>query len=316
MIRRILAILWAMLIVFTLASCSTVKKEYQVDLIVKSTNSDFWDSVYDGAKAAGAKYNINLRFLGPDEEKNYRNQVRIIEQSVTRKPDAIILAAADYAMMAEPMESVVDAGIPVIMLDSAVDSDRWKSFVSTDNIKAGAVLAAEVAERVKTSDAKIGVVSFVKNSSPSKERYAGFTDYITQNTDMSIVNTVYCDSDIDLAKELTLEMIKNYPDMTVIAGLNAQAATGAARALAELGREDVFLAAIDCTVEQAEYMEENILKVAVLQNPYLMGYFSVQATYKILKNERVERNIDTAVCVVDKENMFSEEVQQLIFPFY
>lgn len=316
MVRRITATLMTVLLVIVLVSCSTVKKEYQVDLIVKSTDSDFWGSVYDGAKAAGAKYNINLRFLGPDEEKNYRNQVRIIEQSAARKPDAIILAAADYSIMTKPMENAVDAGIPVIMLDSAVDSDRWKSFVSTDNTNAGAVLAAEVAKRIDKSDAKIGVISFVKNSSPSQERYSGFTNYITQNTRMSIARTVYCDSDIDLARKLTLEMIKNSPDITVIVGLNAQAATGAARALAELGRKDIFLAAIDCTVEQAAYMEQDILKVAVLQNPYLMGYFSVQTTYKVLKKEPVEKNIATDVCVVDKENMFSEEVQQLIFPFY
>lgn len=71
-----------------------------------------------------------------------------------------------------------------------------------------------------------------------------------------------------------------------------------------------------CTVEEADYMEQGILDVAVLQNPYLMGYFSVETAYNVLTGKRVERNIHTEVYVIDKENMFSEEYQRLIFPFY
>lgn len=313
--NRICYILLILAMILNLFSCTSTKKNYNVDLIVKSTDSEFWISVYDGAKAAGSKYNIDLRFLGPTVEKDYRNQVSIIKQSTLHKPDAIILAAGDYYMMAEPMMMAVDAKIPVILVDSAVDSDQWISFVSTDNYEAGRALAQEIEKRVGGT-AKIGVVSFVKNASPSLERTTGFNDYISENTNMKIVETVYCDSNIDKAEQLTKELVKNHPTIRVIAGLNAQSATGAARALADLERSDIFLAGIDCTVEEADYMEQEILDVAVLQNPYLMGYFSVETAYKVLKGKSVERNIRTAVCVVDKDNMFFEEFQRLIFPFY
>ncbi|HHV98632.1 MAG TPA: substrate-binding domain-containing protein [Clostridiaceae bacterium] len=313
--NRIFYILLIVTMILNFSSCTSSKKIYNVDLIVKSTNSEFWNSVYDGAKAAGATYNINLRFLGPTMEKYYRNQVNIIKQSIQQKTDAIILAAGDYYMMAEPIKMAADAKIPVILVDSAVDSDQWISFISTDNYEAGRVLAQEIEKRVG-GNAEIGVISFVKNASPSLERTTGFSEYINEYTDMKIVETVYCDSYIDKAEQLTRELLKNHPTIRVIAGLNAQSATGAARALANLQRSDIFLAGIDCTVEEAEYMELGILDVAVLQNPYLMGYFSVETAYKVLKGKKVERNIRTAVYVVDKDNMFSEEIQRLIFPFY
>jgi ribose transport system substrate-binding protein len=313
--KRMHAVLLILIILAGFSSCTSVKKSYKVDLIVKSTSSEFWESVNDGAKAASSNYNIDLRFMGPTKEKDYPLQVSIIEQSILHKQDAIILAAGDFNMMAEPVRMAVDAGIPVILVDSGLNSDKWTSFVSTDNQEAGRVLAQEIEKRVGGA-AEIGVISFVKNSSPSLERTAGFTGYIEEKTSMKIVETVYCDSNIDKAKQLAIELLQNHPDMQVIAGLNAQSATGAARALEELDRGDIFLAGIDCTVEEADYMEQEILDVAVLQNPYLMGYFSVEAAYRVLKGERVERNIRTAVYVVDKENMFSEEYQRLIFPFY
>lgn len=313
--KRISAVLFILLILASLAACTSVKKTYKVDLIVKSTSSEFWESVYDGAKAAGAKYNIDLRFLGPTVEKDYQLQVSIIKQSILHEQDAIILAAGDFQMMAEPVGMAVDAGIPVILVDSGVDSDKWTSFVSTDNQEAGKVLAQEIEKRVGGT-AEIGVISFVKNSSPSLERTAGFSGYIESETDMKIVETVYCDSNIDKAKQLTKELLAVHPDIRVIAGLNAQSATGAARTLDELDRSDIFLAGIDCTVKEADFMEQGILDVAVLQNPYLMGYYSVEAAWQVLKGNRVEKNIRTDVYVVDKENMFSEEYQRLIFPFY
>ncbi len=313
--KRIYIILLILSILTCFTSCAAGKKNYEVDLIVKSTSSEFWGSVFDGAKAAGSKYNIDLHFLGPTVEKDYAHQVSIIEQSILHEVDAIILAAGDYQMMAEPVSAAVDARIPVILVDSGVNSELWTTFVATDNQEAGRVLAQEIEKRVGGT-AEIGVISFVKNSSPSLERTAGFNDYIIEKTKMKIVKTLYCDSSIDKAKQLTEELLKAHPEIKVIAGLNAQSATGAARALEQLGRSDVFLAGIDCTVEQADYMEQDILDVVILQNPYLMGYFSVEATYQVLKGERVERNIRTAVYVVDKENMFSEEYQRLIFPFY
>lgn len=312
--NKICLVFLILVIILNLCSCTTAKKSFNVDLIVKSTDSEFWASVYDGAKAAGAKYNIDLRFLGPTKEKDYQNQVSIIKQSIVRQPDAIILAAGDYYIMAEPMEMAVKAKIPVILVDSGVNSDKWTSFVSTDNYKAGEVLAQEIEKRVGGT-AEIGVISFVKNSLPSLERTAGFSDYISEKTNMKIVETVYCDSNIEKSEQLTKEMI-DHPTIKVIAGLNAQSATGAARALEALERSDIFLAGIDCTVEEADYMEQGIIDVAVLQNPYLMGYFSVETAYNVLMKKRVERNIRTEVYVVDKDNMFSEEYQRLIFPFY
>jgi len=314
--RRVICFgLLVLLIVVSLSSCTAIKKTYSVDLIVKTTNSEFWASVYDGAKAAGAEYNIDLRFLGPSKEEDHHVQVSIIKQSIQQNPDAIILAASDYHLIAEPVEIAVESKIPVILVDSGVNSDKWTSFVSTDNYKAGEVLAQEIEKRVGGS-AEIVVISFVKNSLPSLERTAGFSDYINDKTEMKIVEIVYCDSDIDKAEQLTVEILQKYPEVQVIAGLNAQSATGAARALEKLERSDIFLAGIDCTVEEADYMEQGILDVAVLQNPYLMGYFSVETAYNVLTGKRVERNIHTEVYVIDKENMFSEEYQRLIFPFY
>lgn len=312
--KRMLACTLTVILLISLCSCSTPKRTYTVALITKSVDSDFWKSVYNGAAAAGSNYNIEIRFMGPKEEKDYRQQVSYIEQAIQEKPDAIVLAAGDFNLMAKPMEEAVKSGIPVILVDSSVNSQKWLSSVSTNNYQAGQTLAKEMTKRLP-KNAKIGVISFVKNSSPSIERERGFQNYIQASSTLKIVDKVYCDSDFDIANKQTKEMLQSHPEIAAFAGLNAQSATGAARALTEMERKDVFLGAIDCTLEEADYMDRGILNVVVLQNPYMMGYYSIETVYKALNKKSYERNVYTDVCVVDKTNMFDKQNEQLIFPF-
>ena len=297
-----------------LSGCNTKNSDYSIELIVKGAATEFWLSVYEGAKAAAIIYETDLTYFGPEEEKDYEEQVKILEESIVRKPSAIMLAAGEFNLMAEPMEQAISAGIPVIMVDSAINSDKWISFVSTDNVEAGNRLAAELLKRVNKPGA-IGVISFVQAAYPSADRETGFLSGM-EGSGYKILDTVFCDSNIDTAKALAEDMIDRYPELVAIAGLNAQSATGAARAIEALERSDIILVGIDCTVEEANYMEAGILDVAILQNPFMMGYYAVETTIKHLSGKRVEKNIRTDTYVVDRFNLFSEQNQQLIFPFH
>ncbi len=312
--KRMAAVVTALALILSLCSCSPAKKTYKVDLIIKSVDSDFWKSVYEGALAAGGKYNLDINFMGPKEEKDYRQQVGYLEQAIRNRPDAIVLAAGDYNGMSGPMERAVASGIPVILIDSSVSSRKWVASISTDNYNAGKTLAQEMVRRLPQYT-KIGVIGFVKNASPGIEREKGFVEYIKNSSTLKIVDTVYCDSNFDIAQGQTEQMLRDHPEITALAGLNAQSATGAARALDALKNDKVFLGGIDCTVEEADYMDRGILSVAVLQNPYMMGYYSMETVSKVLNKKPYERNFYTEVCVVDKNNMFSKQNEQLIFPF-
>ncbi|WP_195984498.1 substrate-binding domain-containing protein [Clostridium sp. D33t1_170424_F3] len=312
--RLLRAALLAAVLLLLLCACSARPAEYEVDLIIKSTESEYWQSVYAGAQAAAGTYRVRVNFMGPKEEKDYRDQRAFIEGAVERGPDAVILAAGDFSLMAEPMEHVTGAGIPVVLIDSFVNSDQWKASVSTDNYEAGRILAEEMAARLPEGG-KIGVIGFVQNASPGIEREKGFRDYMEKQSGFTVETVLYCDSNVDTAAAQTRQILETFPDVAAIAGLNAQSATGAARALDQADRADIFLGGIDCMVEEAAYVEKGILDVAVLQNPYMMGYYSVETAYQILTGKPYEKSVYTDVTVVDRDNLFSREHQQLIFPF-
>ncbi len=289
-------------------------KKYTFDLIVKEADMDFWRSVNQGAQAAASTYNVNVSMIGPAIEKDYSQQVSLLESSIARKPDAIILAAADYNLLAKPVQEAIDKGIPVIMVDSDVDNPNTVAYVGTDNVNLGTQLAKQMQKRLDQTSGEVGIVSFVKESYPAVQRESGFRSILGTDRRFTLLDTAYGDSDVQKTEYQTAVMVAQHPKLAAIASLNAQSSEGAAQALSKLGRKDIPLFAIDCTPEEAMYMEDGILKLAILQNPYQMGYYGVETACRRLKGEKVN-NRYTDIYSVDITTLFSDRYQQLVFPF-
>lgn len=312
--KRWVALLLTAALCVSFTSCllqTGSSKPFTIDLIVKGTDADFWRSVNDGAQEAAGFYGATVRMYGPETEKFYMDQIGVVEKSIARRPDAIVLAAADYTLLAQPVQQAVDAGIPVVMVDSDVDNQNTVAYVGTDNDQLGRRLARELCEHV--SGGEVGIVSFVQDSYPAVQRESGFRSAMEKNGQFTLFDTVYCESDADKAAELTTAMVKQNPQLCAVVALNAQSAEGAARALSELG-SSIPVFAIDCTPVEAMYMEEGIVSVALLQNPYQMGYYSIEAACKHLRGEAVG-DVSTGIYAVDSNTLFDDLYQQLIFPF-
>lgn len=298
---------------FIVDGCSVTKNEHRVDLVVKSTESEYWQSLYKGATAAADKYGIELTFSGPKEEADYKEQVKIFNNRLASKPDAIILAAGDYYMMSEPVHK---AEIPVLLVDSLVKEDNVVSLITTDNYNVGIALAKEVMNRYG-KEGKVGVISYVKNTSTAMDREKGFVDTIISESNLELYDTLYCEANIDQAMRQTISFLNKNSDIDIMVGLNAQSTIGIARAVEKLNEKNknLFVVGVDCVVEEADFIEKGIIQVCILQNPYMMGYYSVENAYKIMEGKKVDKEVYVDTYIVDKNSLFNKEIQELIFPF-
>lgn len=75
MYNKIKKIFIVIAMVFTLVGCNGVSHKIKVAVIVKSTTSQFFKSVFSGAKAASKEYNLELTFNGPENEEDYLTQI-------------------------------------------------------------------------------------------------------------------------------------------------------------------------------------------------------------------------------------------------
>lgn len=277
-------------------------------------NNGFWLSVMEGADLAASEYGIELSIRGPEAEEDYDTQNQIIYEAIGEKPDAIVLAAADYNETNEAAKKIKESGIKLILIDSKVKDDVADTVIATDNYQAGIRMGA-VMKQLLGEDEKIGIISHVKGTSTAIDRENGIRMGLTDDKD-KIIEVAYCDSDSGKAEELTKKMLTKYPDITVIAGLNQYASVGAGNAVKKLGLEDqVKIIGFDNSREQIKYLEEGIYEAIVIQKSFNMGYLGVESAVKLLKGEKVSREIDSGSALITKENMYSSLNQKLLFPF-
>ena len=134
------AFLLAVLLWLLLSSCgadTSATPQHTVTLVAKSTQTEFWLSVFAGAEAAATEYNLQLTIVGPETEEDYESQNTMVAQAVEDGAEALVFSAIDYENNAAAIDAAARKGVKVVAIDSSVDSDQVSIYIGTDNYAAG-----------------------------------------------------------------------------------------------------------------------------------------------------------------------------------
>ena len=308
-------------LVFCFAGCTggnLSSKSKTVAVITKGSDSDFWNDVKNGAFSAATEYNIDITFEGPDSEEDYESQNKMIENAVSKNVGAIVLSAIDYEKNAPAVQKAIDKGIKVITVDSDVDADGKELFIGTDNVSAGKKAAEQAIELCKNKKAvNIGIVNYGANTENGKQRLKGFTDYIDKIKNAKVVASVNVESNAENATLGAKQLIEENKGINVLIGFNEWSTLGVGYAIKELNlKDEVFGIGFDSNVNCVGMLETGEIDTLIVQNPFSMGYLSVSKTAELLlDNAKTDGVIETDTYVVNRKNMFSPDVQKILFSF-
>lgn len=308
-------------LVFCFAGCTggnLSPKSKTIAVITKGSDSDFWNDVKNGAFSAATEYNIDIIFEGPDSEEDYESQNQMIENAVSKNVGAIVLSAIDYEKNAPAVQKAIDKGIKVITVDSDVDANGKELFIGTDNVSAGKKAAEQAIELCKNKKAvNIGIVNYGENTENGKQRLKGFTDYIEKVKNAKVVASVNVESNAESATLGAKQLIEENKDINVLIGFNEWSTLGVGCAIKELNlKDEVFGIGFDSNVNCVGMLETGEIDTLIVQNPFSMGYLSVsKAAELLLGNAKTDGVIETDTYVVNRKNMFSPDVQKILFSF-
>lgn len=306
-------------LVFCFAGCTGGNlslKSKTVAVITKGSDSDFWNDVKNGAFSAATEYNIDITFEGPDSEEDYESQNKMIENAVSKNVGAIVLSAIDYEKNAPAVQKAIDKGIKVITVDSDVDADGKELFIGTDNVSAGKKAAEQAIELCKNKKfVNIGIVNYGENTENGKQRLQGFTDYIEKVKNAKVVASVNVESNAESATLGAKQLIEENKGINVLIGFNEWSTLGVGYAIKELNlKDEVFGIGFDSNVNCVGMLETGEIDTLIVQNPFSMGYLSVsKAAELLLGNAKTDGVIETDTYVVNRKNMFSPDVQKILF---
>lgn len=302
---------------FAVCSSGAYAAGGEIAVIVKTVNSNYWQNVQKGAKAAldGAK-GYTMTFQGPAAESDISGQVNMVDNAVTRHVAGIVLAPSDPDALVPAIKKAWEAHIPVVLIDSAIsDAGKpyYQSFLSTDNEKAGALCAKALIDRVGQSG-KVAIMSYVPGAGSEVSRVGGFRKYIASHSKLQIVGPYYSQSQMATALNQTTDVLSANPDLKGIFGANEPTAVGMGRALKQSGKAGKVVAVgFDGNEDLQGFVRDGTVQAIAVQGSWQMGNQGVRTALEVVERKSAPKLIDTGVVMVDKQNLDSEAARNVLY---
>ena len=310
--RRTLLGAISALALLTAGGAASAQENYDIALISKGFQHQFWQAVKAGADQAGKDLGVTVTFEGPETESQVDRQMDMLAAALSRNPDAIGFAALDSQAATPLLQQAKDAGIPVIAFDSGVDSDIPLTTATTDNV-AAAALAADVMAELIGGSGKVAIVAHDQTSRTGIDRVEGFSNRMAEAyPDIEVVSVQYGGGDQLQSTEITKSILLANPDLKGIFGANEGSVLGVANGKQELG-SNVIIIGYDSGAAQKALIESGVIAGAITQNPVGIGYQTVQAAVSALKGETLPAIIDTGFYYYNKDNMADPEIAAVLY---
>jgi len=281
--------------------------------IPKATNSTFWLAVKRGAEKAGGELGYEILYVGVQDQTNIAGQVNLVNDMVVRKVDGILIAATDAKALAPAVEQAIERGVPVITLDSGVDSDAPLAYIATDNIGA-AKMAAETLAELIGGKGKVGDIGITAGSQTGREREDGFLEGMKAYPDIEVLPVQYSGCDPAKSLNIATDMYTGNQDIAGFFGACDGGGTGAGQLVKQKDlKGKVHVVAFDTSPEELQLFKDGYIDALIVQDPFQMGYRGVYAMDKVLNGEKVEpRVVEIPAQVVTAENVDDPAIQELL----
>ena len=310
------------LIALTGCGKKTDDHAYTIAVIPKGTTHEFWKSIHAGAvkaqqELAGKGTPVEVIWKGPLREDDRDQQIQVVENFTSRKVSGIVLAPLDSQALINPVANAVQAGIPVVVMDSGLKSDKHISFVATDNYKGGQ-FAGEYLAKLLNGKGNVILLRYAVGSASTEEREKGFLEALAKFPGIKLISAdQHAGPTRETAYQASQNLLNRFgKEAHGVFAVNENSTIGMTKALRDLGLAGgkVKMIGFDAGSQSVLDMQNGDVQGLVVQNPMLMGYLSVMTMVKHLHGEPVEKVIDTGVALVTKDNMEQPAIKDLIHP--
>lgn len=308
--------------VFTAAN-ETIEGRKNIYLIVKNVDSSYWQVIMEAVRDSGNDNGCNIFTSGTHSEQDWDIQERLLDDAVAAGADMIIFSPNDSVKLSRKVGEVYNSGIPIVLVDTVVNTEDYSICYMTDNLRAGQNAAREMLERLRAAGVSESEESYIAvqvgslYSQTINERLAGFCQYWTKNapTNWKILDEVKNnDGSVDRAVTCAEEFLDSYSGIKGVFGSNNGSTVGFARAIKERGRTDIAIVGFDYSDEMRELIaDESYNAATILQKQYYMGYKAVETAISIANGEEMTvKFIDTGIAVVNRDTVNDAEVQEIL----
>lgn len=291
-------------------------KKLRIAVIPKGSTHSYWKAIHAGAAKAAQEKGVEILWQGPQKEDDRQLQIQVVQNFVSRGVDAIVLAPLDDRSLVTPVNAAVKRNIPVVIIDSDLQSDAFSSFVATDN-KMGGRLCAKRLSELLGGKGKVIMLRYSEGSASTAQREEGFLEGIKEyGPNIELISTnQYAGATMERAFQASQNLLNRFTQVDGVYCPNESSTQGMLRALQTSGKaKKVKFVGFDSNEALIAGIKNGEIHGLALQNPFKMGYEGVLTAVAVVNKEPYEKKIDTGVVLATNENITNSEIQELLNP--
>src|SRR5579872_138720 len=300
----------------------SVTEAVRLAFIVKTANSDYWQTCLAGGKHAAEQLGLQaLQFTGANSEANIQGQIALVEDALAKHPDYLVLSPTSSTALDSSIDKVYNAGIKVILIDSAANTNSYTTFLATDNHAGGVLAAHTLADAIKkktgAAAGQVAYSTFLSGVGSLSLRDQGFLEGLKSYPAIAVV--AHKDAGGDQSTKpigIVADTLTRFPKLAGYFADSLITLQGAVTAFREnrVDSTKVSLVGFDPSPQLVRSLQQRVVDGIILQDPYQMGYGGV--AYGVLASAGLltPKFINTGVTAATPDNVNSPTIQGLLNP--
>ncbi len=260
--------------------------KYHFSLIINSGDDEYWQSFKEGVFEAGKVHNVAIEYNPISDPDSIDKTIEYINIANKSRVDGIIVNGENSTEYSEAINCAAKSGIHIVVgLVESVDSNRL-SYVGNNFYDYG-VKAAKLISQASVKSMPTNLAVILSNTrqnetdktvmSQSDIMMSGMASVIESENKINLLCTMYRNSELLGAEDLTRDILTQHPDVDVIFCTNAKDTAAAARVIVERNMVgDVVIVGTGITDEIKYYIRKGIIFGVLDRNGYNAGYKSVE----------------------------------------
>ena len=295
--------------------CSRHDNSERYILVTVNTRLPYWKAAASGLAKAAAQYGVKFDVRGP-ETYDPAAEAQELRNTLALKPAGLLVSVSDRSLMGPVIDEVVNAGIPVLTIDSDAPESKRLYFIGTNNMQAGVLGGKRLAEKLH---GKGNVVFYSMPEQPNlEERLRGYKDVFEDYPGIRIVEVFNIKGDSGNAFDRTMHYLTDKSNQRVDAFVCLESSAGkdVAEALRRQRASDRIVIAMDADDDTLAGIKQGFIDATVTEKPFTMAFYGLKALDDVhhypadLKRSYASNTfspfpifVDTGSTLVDKGNV-------------
>jgi ribose transport system substrate-binding protein len=290
-------------------------KTLTIYLIPGISTDAFYITMHVGAKAAAKQLGVNLIFQGAPNAFSPPTQIPYLNAAIARHPDAILIAPTDKVALIAPIRRAIQAGIPVITVDTFINAPIAVTNISSDNV-AGGVKAAIALANAVGQKGSVAALSVTPGISTTDQRKQGFETQIKKYPNIRYLGIQFDNDSPTVAATLTQALITAHPDLSGIFALNTNSGIGVTNAAKNSGKAGkIKLVEFDAEPVEVQALRTGTIDALIAQDPYTIGNMGVKLAVKWATGHRagIKKHYGTGEAIITRANVNNPAIKRFLY---